>query len=259
MDEGWRIVTHGGAGSHAQLSPVTDEAAQAAEQVLAAGYDPLAAACRAVAFLEDDGRFNAGRGSNVRADGDTVEMDAACADSEGRFGAVACLRETRYPVKAARVVADTDHLVLAGEGAHRVARERGLETLSPEAFTRREDAPATDTVGCVVGDGETFAAALSSGGTKQAMVGRVGDVPLPGCGLRTGEAGAVAATGHGEVIARHRLADQVYHEIADGRPVREAVEDGTEGFGDRDVGLIAVAGTGAAGAANTSMAFTERR
>lgn len=259
MGEGWRIATHGGAGSDAALADVTDEAANEARRALEEGASAIEAACRAVAFLEDEGRFNAGRSSYLRADGSTVQMDAALADSTGRFGAVACIERVRHPVHAARAVADTEHLVLAGRGANELARERGLEELEASAFTGRggsDGASKSDTVGCVLSDGETFAAALSSGGTEGAMVGRVGDVALPGCGLRAGREGAIAATGHGESIARARVADSAYRRLAQGASPSQVVERELEPFEDASLGLIVVDDDGWAGGSNRSMAFS---
>jgi L-asparaginase / beta-aspartyl-peptidase len=73
-----------------------------------------------------------------------------------------------------------------------------------------DPAPAdepTDTVGAVVrtADGR-FAVALSTGGTGLTLYGRVGDVPIHGCGAYAGPAGAVACTGFGEEIIRHAMA-----------------------------------------------------
>lgn len=257
MMEGWRIVTHGGAGSDAGLSPVTEQAAERARERLEAGADALEAACEAVALLEDDGRFNAGEGSYLRADGETVQMDAACADSTGAFGAVACIEDVRNPVHIARAVKDTEHLVLADEGARAFAREQGVGEPAPgDARAKRGRGSTSDTVGCVLGDGDVFAAALSSGGTEEAMVGRVGDVPLPGCGLRAGPAGAVAATGHGESIVQARVADRAYEQLADGRAVDEVVSKATASFEEAPLGLIAVDAHGCAGASNRSMAYS---
>jgi len=251
---GWRILAHGGAGSEAELSPVTCTAAERAGEALAEGAEPLAAAVRAVAFLEAAGRFNAGRGSHVRADGETLQADAACADSTGRFGAVACLEGIRHPIEAARAVTGTEHLVLAGEGARSFARKQGL---APADTSEHEPAgQGADTVGCVLTDGDVFAAALSSGGTEGAMVGRVGDVPLPGCGLRAGAAGAVACTGHGETITRERLADHAYQRLEHGVDVDEVVAEITERI-QAQVGLIAVTAGAGAGGSNRSMAYAE--
>ena len=44
----------------------------------------------------------------------------------------------------------------------------------------------------------SFAAALSTGGTSITLYGRVGDVPIYGCGCYAGPAGAVACTGFGD-------------------------------------------------------------
>jgi isoaspartyl peptidase/L-asparaginase-like protein (Ntn-hydrolase superfamily) len=49
-----------------------------------------------------------------------------------------------------------------------------------------------------------------SGGIFTAALGRVGDVPLPGCGLYCGPAGVIACTGYGKQIALKILARDVY-------------------------------------------------
>lgn len=257
MHDDWQILTHGGSGSDPALTDATDRAAEAAREALEAGEDAIQAACHAVAHLEDDGRFNAGTGSNVRADGRTVEMDAACADDGDRFGAVACLERVRHPVLVALEVVDTPHLVLAGNGALSFARSRGFPDHDPTTEGPRQRPDASDTVGCVVRHGESFAAALSSGGTRDAMVGRVGDVPLPGCGLRTGPAGAVAATGDGEAIASQRLADRVYDRLAKGLDPEAAADEAVDRFDEgTSIGLIVVDGDAGAAASSRTMAWS---
>ena len=98
---------------------------------LAEKGDPLAAVVAGVKVLEDDPRFNAGTGSRVRIDGETVQMDAAVMDSGGRFGAVAVIERVRHPVVVARAVMTTPHLLLAGDGATRFARSLGLPEYDP--------------------------------------------------------------------------------------------------------------------------------
>lgn len=252
-----RVLVHGGAGSKPGLETATKGAAKVALEALDAGSEPIEAACQAVAHLEDDGRFNAGVGSNVRSDGTTVQMDAACGDSRGRFGAVACLERVRHPVSLARKVIDTEHLILAGRGAQGFARSQGMPEFDPSEHGHETETTPGDTVGCVLHDGDTFAAALSSGGTRDAMVGRVGDVPLPGCGLEAGPAGAVAATGNGEAIARQRTADRAYDLLDEGLAPGTVVEQVIEGFGDTLAGLIVVTDQGGAGGATRSMAFSQ--
>ncbi len=289
------VLAHGGAGSFdANDHDGPDAAAKAGLAVLQAGGSPLDAVVAATQVLEDDVRFNAGTGSNLRFDGQTIEMDASVMDSSGAFGAVACLRDVRHPVLVARDVLGTPHDVLAGEGAIRYARRRGHAPHDPSTPVARAkhqkviqmirdravepgwcdwdpaDLPAhwnfprdlldvmgpSDTVGAVATDGKTFAAALSTGGTAATLMGRVGDVPFPGCGLMAGPSGAVCVTGDGEKLARARLADKVYTMMEAGVPAKEAVEKACAMFPeDVAVGLILIDPTGFAGGSNLRMAW----
>ncbi len=115
----------------------------------------------------------------------------------------------------------------------------------------------TDTVGTVVraADG-SFAVTLSTGGTSITLDGRVGDVPIYGCGCFAGPAGAVACTGFGEEIIRTAMARSIYVMLEDGLSAREAVRRGVASFpGDWSLGLIAVDGNGWGVAATHEMAY----
>jgi isoaspartyl peptidase/L-asparaginase-like protein (Ntn-hydrolase superfamily) len=259
-------IAHGGVGTRAERSAAVAPAVRAALAALAAGADPLDAAVRGVVVLEDDPTFNAGTGSYLRLDGLTVQMDAAVMDSAGRFGAVAAIERVKNPILVARAVAETPHLMLAGEGATAFARRLGHpdhDPTTPRARRKRERAVAKllgrsdgglppgwkgfdwrryynfvrppreaglgppDTVGVLVRAADgRFAAALSTGGTALTLRGRVGDVPVYGAGLYAGPHGAVAATGNGEDIVRALLALRVYERMAAGAPPREAVQWG---------------------------------
>ena len=121
------VLTHGGAGAPAALKDGPQAASDAALALLRGGADALTAAIEATVVLEDDPRFNAGTGSNMRLDGETLEMDAAVMSDDGRSGAVANLPAVQNPVRvAAEVRARTPHLLLAGEGALRFARRLGF-------------------------------------------------------------------------------------------------------------------------------------
>lgn len=121
-----QIAVHGGVGnSPANLDGCT-KAAEAGMRVLSEGLSALQAAVVAAVHLEDDGRFNAGSGSSLRMDGETIEMDAACMDSTGMLGAVAALQKVKNPILVARAVADTPHWLLVGEGATSFARVMGF-------------------------------------------------------------------------------------------------------------------------------------
>jgi beta-aspartyl-peptidase (threonine type) len=120
------ILTHGGAGSPSSNADGPQAAAKAAQAVLQAGGDALAAALAATVVLEDDPRFNAGTGSNLRLDGRVIEMDASVMTSDGRFGGVACLQRVKNPILVAAKVRDTPHLLIAGDGATAFARRLGF-------------------------------------------------------------------------------------------------------------------------------------
>jgi isoaspartyl peptidase/L-asparaginase-like protein (Ntn-hydrolase superfamily) len=114
-----------------------------------------------------------------------------------------------------------------------------------------------DTVGAVAraADG-SFAAALSTGGTSITLYGRVGDVPIYGCGCYAGFAGAVACTGFGEEIIRHAMARLVYERMEQGASARDAVLAGLEVFGDQwSLGVIAIGIEDWAVVANRDMAW----
>ncbi|MCW5812134.1 MAG: isoaspartyl peptidase/L-asparaginase [Labilithrix sp.] len=113
-------------------------AVDAALRALARGAEPVDAAVEGVTVLEDDPRFNAGTGSRVRLDGTTVQMDASVMTSEGRFGAVAGIEEVKNPVKVARAVLDTPHVLLAGDGATRFARTLGMPVHDPTTPASRD-------------------------------------------------------------------------------------------------------------------------
>ena len=95
------ILTHGGAGSDPQHSDGPHAAAQIGMDLLGHGESPLEAAVCAVRHLENDPRFNAGSGSQLRIDGRTIQLDASCMTSDGEFGAVACLEGVRNPIDLA--------------------------------------------------------------------------------------------------------------------------------------------------------------
>jgi L-asparaginase/beta-aspartyl-peptidase (threonine type) len=242
--------------------------------------------------LEEDGRFNAGTGAALGLDGATIEMDASIMDTRGRLGAVACVRNVRNPVLLARCIADTPHVLLAGEGADRMARALELPGHPGPGERQREEhrrilrelagsAPAMpgvdnrvfarlwnyktplalpagaacDTVGAVVRDAEGhFAVAGSTGGSAPSLLGRVGDTPIIGSGFYAGPEGAVAASGIGEHIMRHLLARTVYQWIADGVPLDQALRRGVE-LVDKEValGLIAVSRHEAGSLSNQDM------
>ncbi|HZS21094.1 MAG TPA: isoaspartyl peptidase/L-asparaginase [Pseudonocardiaceae bacterium] len=195
--------------------------------VLRDGGSALDAVVAAVAILEDDEQFNAGRGA-VLTVGGGVEHDAAVADgATRRAGAVTCVNGVRNPVRAARAVMDrTPHVLLSGDGALELARREGLE-LAPTGWfvtARRQKQLATlqrgcrvesemtgGTVGAVAVDVEGhLAAATSTGGSAGQLAGRIGDTPLLGAGTWADDRScAVSATGDGEAFILSVFAHEV--------------------------------------------------
>jgi isoaspartyl peptidase/L-asparaginase-like protein (Ntn-hydrolase superfamily) len=291
------VVTHGGVGSPPSMSDGAQAAADSGAGVLRRGGACLDGSVAAVVVMENDPRFNAGTGANIRLDGKTVQMDAALMTSAGRFGAVAAIERVRNPILVARAVMDsTPHLMLAGEGATNFAHKIGFADVVPisddavkkyqarmkrqaEVFGRTDTTwfdwrrywnfpgpmPADmlewgrhgDTVGAVARDADgRFSASLSTGGTSVTLYGRVGDVPIFGCGLYAGPAGAVACTGEGEEIIKRAMARSVYEQLAKGIAARTAVEHAVAAFPQQwDLGLIAVDAKGWGVAANRPMAY----
>jgi len=286
------VVVHGGAGSPRSRMDGTDRAAAKALAALKAGGTSLEAALAGVVVLEDDPRFNAGTGANIRLDGKTIQMDAACMDGgTGAFGAVAAIERVKNPVLVARKVMDTPHLLIVGEGATRFARAMGFPDYDPtcpenlarfkrvkdilqgsdprqiEAWKRydwkqgwnfptplKEALGSPDTVGCITRDAQgRFAAAISTGGTTITFYGRVGDVPMYGAGIYAGPKGAVACTGNGEDIVKRLIAKATYDLLAKGMTAQKAVDRILATFPPRiDLGLVAIGPASTGGGCNYS-------
>ena len=213
------LLIHGGAGADPDFA--REELRQGIRDAVAAGWARLReggsavdAVEGAVAAMEDNPRFNAGRGSVLTSDG-TVEMDASIMEGDTlRNGAVACVTNMRHPITLARRILEADrHSFFVGDGAMARARELGIpfcdaEELITDAQRRKLESVIGGTVGAVALDRRGLvAAATSTGGMTGKPPGRVGDSPLIGCGTYAeSTAGAVSCTGEGEAIIRVVLA-----------------------------------------------------
>jgi beta-aspartyl-peptidase (threonine type) len=183
----------------------------------------LAAAVAAVRHMEDEPLLNAGIGACLNADGE-VELDAGVMEGATlRAGGVACLRDIRHPIDLAlAVMKDGRHVLLAADGASRFARDLGVEQADPSIFItdrkRQELMAGADTVGAVARDSEGhLAVAVSTGGIKGKLPGRIGDSPIPGAGFYADDSfGAVCGTGQGEAFIRLGLARLIVVELEHG-------------------------------------------
>jgi L-asparaginase / beta-aspartyl-peptidase len=133
-------IAHAGVGTPADKSNGCRAAVDAALQAIERGADPVDAVVEGVEVLEDDTRFNAGTGSAVRLDGESIQMDASVMRSDGRFGAVAGIEGVKNPVAVARRVMDSPHLILQGDGATRFARTLGMPVYDPSTKDRIDQA-----------------------------------------------------------------------------------------------------------------------
>ncbi len=226
------IIVHGGAGAVKGMRRRKEGVKRAVEEgweVLREGGSALDAVEAAVVIMEDNPLFNCGTGSALTLNAE-VEMDAAIMCDDLQAGAVGAIKEVKNPIKVARKVMEaTDHILIAGEGATRFAREMGFRPYDPvterrrkqyrlalEAMRGRGKGPryfpklvgliqtySVGTVGAVALDSRgKMAVATSTGGITLRLPGRVGDTPLMGAGTYANEFGGASASGHGEPITR---------------------------------------------------------
>src|SRR5215813_14781792 len=146
---GFVLAIHGGAGTlrRSEMNAVREkpyhaglrQALDAGRDILARGGSALDAVTRAVAALEDDPLFNAGKGSVFTAAG-TQEMDASVMDGrDHRAGSVAGILGPRNPVLAARMVMEcSPHVLLIGEGALAFCRQQRVPFAEPGYFATEE-------------------------------------------------------------------------------------------------------------------------
>ena len=238
------IAIHAGAGTirREDLSPEREQAIRAdleqairaGNAILEAGGSSLDAVTRAVVILEDSPHFNAGRGAVFNAAGKN-EMDASVMEGAGlNAGAVAAVRNVRNPILLARkVLSESAHVMLMGEGAEQFGRDHGIAFEPDEYFftdyrwqqlqraqgsgqpetTYLSESPDRwfSTVGAVALDADgNLAAATSTGGMTNKRWGRVGDSPIIGAGTYADNRScAVSATGHGEYFIRATVAREI--------------------------------------------------
>jgi beta-aspartyl-peptidase (threonine type) len=205
----------------------------------------------AVAMLEDDETFDAGRGAFLTRDG-RVQLDALLMDGATlRAGGVACVERLKNPIEAARLVLErSPHVYFVGAGAEAFAAAHGMALIeNRELVVAREEAnlreaqarelagladntfsggvqglDSHDTVGAVALDGfGNLAAGTSTGGTLNKTPGRVGDSSLIGCGCYADNDGAaVSLTGWGEPIMKLVLGKWAVDRVQGGASPQEA-------------------------------------
>jgi beta-aspartyl-peptidase (threonine type) len=271
----WSIALHGGAGvidrerrDYEEYFTALEAALELGARELASGTAAVEVVEQVITMLEDDPKFNAGRGA-VLTSLRTHELDAAIMDGRTlSCGAVAGIKNVRNPIQLARQVMErSPHVLLVGQGADDFAREIGLRRVQQSYFTteqrvsewldlrRRQQQGGGDgagelgTVGVVALDRfGNLAAGTSTGGLTNKRYGRVGDVPIIGAGtFADNRTVAVSCTGKGEEFIRHGIARALSDRIA---LTGESLEDAArflvhETLQPGDGGLIAVDARGA--------------
>lgn len=234
----WALAIHGGAGVISKDMPeerkqayfdALEAALELGKESLDGGATALDTVEKVVRQLEDDPKFNAGKGA-VYTHEKTHELDAAIMDGATLdCGSVAAVTTVKNPITLARLVMErSPHVFLIGEGAEVFADETGVERVDPSYFDterrreqlerrlKEEAAGAAEdtersTVGAVALDREgNLAAATSTGGLTNKRFGRVGDVPVIGAGTyANNRTCAVSGTGKGEQFIRHTVAHSI--------------------------------------------------
>lgn len=209
---------------------------EVAYRILAEGGNSLDAAEEGVKVSENDPTvLSVGFGGLPDCEG-RVTLDAAIMDWNARIGSVISVENIKNPVSLARMVLEnTEHTILAGDGALAFALKNGFKPesllteesikrfwewkasgatkpqeihtddfLKKEKLSRINDDGNHDTIGLVAMDADGhISASCTTSGMAWKLHGRVGDSPIIGSGLYVdGDVGGASSTGRGEETIR---------------------------------------------------------
>jgi len=230
----------------------------------AAAWDILKKKGRALDAVEagvmipeaDPDNHSVGLGGLPDRDG-RVTLDACIMDENYRCGSVMCLEHIVHAISVARkVMENTPHVILAGDGALQFALANGFKKenlLTPaseklwKAWLKRSqykpeinsenkyqhlpgDIHNHDTIGMLAMDSTgNLSGACTTSGLAYKMHGRVGDSPVIGAGLFVdNEIGAATSTGVGEEVIRivgsHLVVELMRQGLSPADACRKAVE-----------------------------------
>ncbi len=234
------IVIHGGAGvikkenmtDEKELAYINklNETLETGNSILKNGGTAIETVIATIKLMEDSPLFNAGKGAVFTHSGKN-ELDVSIMDGKTlNAGAASGVSNVKNPIELAyKIMVNSKHVMLSGEGASRFAKEQGLEMVDPKYFYTekrwkslqnvidkekkklKNEKEKHGTVGCVVLDKYgNLAAGTSTGGMKNKQYGRIGDSPVIGAGTYANNATcAVSCTGHGEFFIRYVVAYSV--------------------------------------------------
>ena len=210
-----------------------------------------------------------------------VTTDACIMDHEGNCGGVAFLKNIKNAVAVARkVMEETPHHLLVGDGALQFAKQQGFteqNMLTENAKKRWEswmdnhpqdamfiDLHNHDTIGMIALDNHgNLSGSCTTSGLAWKYYGRVGDSPIIGAGLFVdNKYGAACATGQGESVMKMSGSFLIVELMRQGKLPQEACEIAVHRIieGQRDshefqVGFLAINKKGEYGAYSLRKGF----
>lgn len=218
------------------------EANAAAWEVLSKSGRALDAVEKGVMVTEaDPNNATVGIGGFPDRDGN-VTLDACIMDENDNAGSVAFLQNFMHPVSVARkVMEETPHVMLVGEGAKKFALSQGFKEenlltessekawknwLENQDYQPEINIENHDTIGMVALDENgNLSGACTTSGAAWKMHGRVGDSPIIGAGLFVdNEIGAATATGLGEFVIKICGSHMIVELMRQGYSPQEACE-----------------------------------
>jgi N4-(beta-N-acetylglucosaminyl)-L-asparaginase len=218
------------------------KATTAAMEELRAGKNALDAVEAGARVPEGDpDELSVGFGGVPDQDGN-VTLDACIMNEYGDGGSVSYLKHIKHPISVARkVMEDTPHVMLSGQGALEFALRQGFQKenlLTNQALKRWEELKAKnrimeihednhDTIGILAIDNQiNISGACTTSGLAYKMHGRVGDSPIIGAGMFCdNEVGGACATGRGELVMKTLGSFLIVELMRQGMSPQEACEE----------------------------------
>jgi len=210
-----------------------------------------------------------------------VSLDACVMNKDGNYGAVVSLENIKHPVAVARkVMEDTPHVILAGEGAKKFALESGFKAENLLTASSRKawqtwkqqseynpiiNIENHDTIGMLAMDKNgDISGACTTSGLAYKMQGRVGDSAIIGSGLFIdNDIGGATATGLGEEILKTVGCFLIVELMRQGKTPQEACEEAIHrivrknpNYKNFQVGYIAINKKGEVGAFTIHKGFS---
>ena len=267
--------------------PFGKPANERALEVLSGGGSLLDAVEQGIRVVESDVANQSVGLSGIPDAAGIVQLDSCIMSGPGhRAGSVASIEGIPHPISAARrVMEQTPHVMLVGDGARQFAIDQGLESVPVESAQKhaawwaeraRERSKAVkpnppkdirenhDTIALLALDRDgNLAGGCSTSGWGGKIPGRVGDSPIIGSGLYVdNEIGAAGATGLGENVMRYcgsflvveYMRQGLHPEEACVETIRRIARLDPKGF-DLSINFVAIDKQGRFGAAGTGQGF----